>query len=241
MIFSYGSFESETAECLPEAFTQRRIYNARGRAQLLQKTLTVRFDIVKTSQATVHTRLQQLESAFALEGGSAVFRLDTGADSIYNLPAAGSHGVRIIDNTLWTEDGKAHYATGHPARITFQAEYAVSDGDPLVSYREQVTVIGNGGPRTVWLELDAGAPIQQTVSLSTPVLVIQSGEAVGSAAYPTGFIAAPLYPANLDNPDVAVTAGTPRWDGLSEVDYPISWQYRMTLPANPGLIFPVNR
>lgn len=241
MIFKYGgsSFESETAECLPEHFSQRRVYNQRGRAQTLVKTLVVRFDVVKTSQATIHARLQQLESAFALEGGEAKFVLDDGANSIYHLPV-GSRGVRIVDNTLWTEDGKAHYVTGHPARITFQAEYTVDDADPLTHFDQTITRIGNGGPRRVQLDLDIGEPAEQIVSTHSSVFFIQTGECVGHLTYQWVFLPPPIFPAYLENPEESVSVSTPRWDGLRQVDYPFRWQYRMTLPFNPGNQIPVN-
>jgi hypothetical protein len=238
MLFQYGSFVSETAEALPEAFSVQRVYNPRGRAQLVRKTLVVRVDIVKTSQATVHARLVQWRNALELEGADAKFILDAGGDSIYSLPSGGSRGVRILQNDFWTEDGKAHYATGHPLRVTFQAEYTVSDLDPLVHFRESITRIGNGGPRYVMQELDFGTPIQQVVSDQTPVIVIQAGEAVGAAAYPNAYVPAPLYPAYLDNPDEAISTESPRIDGLTPTDYAIRWQYRMTLNFNPGFLIP---
>jgi hypothetical protein len=238
MIFQYGSFTSETAEALPELFTAQRVYNPRGHAQFVRKTLVVRFDVVKTSQSTVHARLLQLASAFELEGGTPRFTLDAGGDSIYVLPSAGSRGVRIVQSDFWTEDGKAHYATGHPARVTFQAEYTISDADPLVHFRESITRIGNGGQRTVMQELDFGAPIQQIVSQSTPVTVIQSGEAVGASAYPLSFVPPPLYEGYLENPEEAISTESPRIDGLVATDYVIRWNYRMTLNFNPGFLIP---
>jgi|GEM_PF-6580968 len=238
MIFQYSGFPSETAEAMPETFTVQRRYNARGFAQTLVKTMVVRVDIIKTSQATVHARLVQWRDALELEGGSARFILDGGGDSIYSLPSAGSRGVRILNNDFWTEDGKAHYATGHPLRVTFQAEYLISDSDPYVHFRESVTKIGNGGPRYVMQELDGGTPIQQIVSLTTPVVVIQAGEAIGAAAYPP--IPSSMFPGFLDNPEEAISRESARRDGPSLVDWPIRWQYRHTLNFNPGVISPTS-
>jgi hypothetical protein len=87
-------------------------------------------------------------------------------------------------------------------------------------------------------ELDIGPPVQQITSQSTPVIVIQSGEAVGAAAYPLSFVPPALFPAFLDNPDEAIVTESPRIDGLVATDYVIRWAYRMTLNFNPGFLIP---
>lgn len=241
MILRYGGYSFEDAECLPAFYGRARQYNQRGRTQSVIKRLQIQGEIIAASQSLIDARVRQIESALALEGATVVLLLDSGSESAYKLDSGSSiSGVKITDGPNFPqEDGKAHYATGQPFNMTFEAEYLVSDGDPLVAYSESITKIGNGGPRVVWPELDNGPSIPQIVSTHTNVTVIQAGSAVGAAAYPFAYIPGPVFPQNLDNPDETTTVETPRLTGSGFVDFPLNWVYRMTLNANPGVVIPV--
>lgn len=237
MILQYGGFPFQNAEVTPTFFGQWRIYNQRGRAQLLRKRMTIEGEIIADGQAAINARMGQIQSAFALEGGTCVLLTDAGAETNYRLDSSAVSGVRIIEGpSFHIQDGKAHFATGLPFSITLEADYLVNDGDSLVSWSERVTRIGNGGPRVATIELDNGLPIRQIVSASTPVQIIQSGEAVGATTWPN--FPGAIFPAYLDNPEEAEGSDAPRTNGLGFLDFPIHWQYRHTLPYNPGTIRP---
>jgi hypothetical protein len=236
MIFRYAGYDHDNAECLPTFYGSFRRINDRGRTQSRVWRLAVSGEIVAVGQSAINARIAEIKNAYALEGGTAVLLKDDGSESEYRLSSSGSiSGVRIVDGPNFTmEEGKAHWATGLPFNVTFEAEYFVSDGDPLISYQETITKIGNGGPRVVWVELDNGPPVSQIVSTHTPVIVIQAGQAVGAAAYPYSYVPGYLFPANLDNPDEVNVHEHPRQSGNGHVDWTLSWVYRYTLNANPG-------
>lgn len=232
MYLTYGNTLTFTAgEAWPVFFGQQRRYNPRGMAQSVVKTMQVEGTIIASGQAAINTRVGQILTALELEGGSAIFHMDTGADTHIALPSAGSRGVRILQNTLTMEEGKAHFATGLPFSITFEAEYPIADLDPYVEYQETITRAGTGGPRKVWQELDFGVSIEQIVSTNTPVTYTQQGFAVGASGYP------PFPPAiyGYDDPDNSISYDAPQRDGLVYINFPIRWNYRKTVQGNQGL------
>lgn len=235
MYLQYDNFSFNPGEAFPAFFGQQRRYNQRGRAQSVVKRLQVQGEIVANGQDAINTRAGQILSALELEGGTVVFKKDGGGDTHIKLASAGSFGVRILQNTLEMQEARAHFATALPFSITFEAEYPVSDGDPIVDYRETIGHIGTGGPRHVFQELDEGAPVEQWVSTHSPVTIIQQGFSVGYSGYLT--FPEPLYPAAVDQPDgYQHFRDNPEVSGLAFINWPIRWSYRMTLSYLP----PVN-
>lgn len=243
MILRYAGYSFQDAECLPVFYGRARTYNARGRAQFIVKRLTIEGEIIAATQALIDARVREIENALAVEGGTAVLLLDSGAESAYKLDGGSSvSGVKIIDGPNFPqEEAKAHYATGQPFNMTFEAEYLISDFDPLVSFSESITKIGNAGPRVVWPELDNGQSIPQIVSTHTNVTIIQAGSAVGVSGYPFAYAPPPIFPQNLDNPDETTTVESPQLTGLGFQNFTLNWVYRMTLNANPGIVIPTAR
>lgn len=234
MQLKYANFLFQPGEAYPAYFGQRRVYGPRGRAQSLVKRVDVRGEILANGQTSINTRVGQILSALALEGGEVVFLKDDGSDTHIKLPAAGARGIRIVENSLTMEEGKAHFATALPFAMAFEAEYAIADGDPYVSYQETITKIGNGGPRTIIQELDYGPPVEQVVATHTPVTIVQQGVAVGASGYPT--FPVPLF--GSDAPDESRSYETPEISGYAATNFAIRWSYRKTFTNNPSLVAP---
>lgn len=234
MYLRYSNFAFSTGEAFPSFFRQIRRYNQRGRAQSIIKTVQVQGEVIATSQAGCESRVAQILTALELEGGSVDWIDDTGQQTHISLPSVGSYGVRILENTLTMEEAKAHWATGVPFQVTFEAEYGISDGDRYVFYQETIGKIGNGGPRIVIQELDNGPPIEQIVSTHTPVQMVQQGTAVGARAYPP--FPVPIF--GCDSTEQVQFYDTPEVNGLVYENYPIRWSYRKTLNTAPSLVPP---
>jgi hypothetical protein len=222
-------------------FGQSKLYNPRGRAQILRKRMVVEGEIIATTTA-IDTRMQEIIAIFSADGGSASFVRSNGAVTAYNLPSTGSiSGVRVVQPPSFIQqEGKAHMTTGLPFTVVLEADYPILDGFSLVSYSESITRIGQGGPRRVTVELDSGAPLEQIVSNQTPITIIQQGEAVGELIYPTEN--PPIFPSQIDLPDgYQLSQGAPRLDGQTYVDWPIRWAYRMTLTTATTIPPPLPR
>jgi hypothetical protein len=236
MRLAIGSYLFENAECLITYNGGQRLYSPRGRATGLLRTWIIEGEILRTTQATIETRRREIENALAIEGNSARLLADDGSTT-YQLDS--QKGVRVLELAWLQEENSAHFATALPFRIRLQGEEVISDGDPLVFYTEEITRIGNGGPRVVWPELQNGPSIPQTTASHTNVTIIQRGEAVGSFAYP--FFNPPLFPDNLQNPDEATSRVAPTWDGLALVNHTVRWNYIFVFNSAEPLPFPIVR
>lgn len=240
MQFKYGNFLFLDNECLVTFFGKTNRYNARGLAQTSVYTMVVEGEIVAAGQNAIDARARLITTALSLDGGSAVLYRSDGAATVYALDNTNARSIRVTNNSLLQQDGKAHYATGLPFSFTIEAEYGYSYADDLVSYEERITRIGTGEHRRVWPEVDQGTAEEQIVSTASNVTVVQTGSAVGAHRYPT--FSDPIFPNGLGSPeDYQTTTGTPRHDANGSFDWPISWTYRMTLPAGGTVPNPLTR
>lgn len=238
MYFRFSNYTHPFGECLVAFFNRATKYNRRGRPESAVFRMIVRGEIVATGQAAIDARVAEIRNAYGLDGGSAaLLRTDLSATSIA-MPTGSLRGVQVLDLTFEQEEKKAHFATGLPFSIALEAEYQISDGDPIVEYHEQLTVIGDGGPRYVWQEIDNGPPIRQMVSTNTPVTLLQSGFMVGTSAS-HAVVNEPLFPDNLDRPDgIQKGNATPKLDGGVLTEWGINWSYRMIFGGPVALPFP---
>lgn len=240
MIFIYGSYEHPDHECLVSFFGQERLFNQRGNAYITRKRMVVDGEIVANSATAINTRVGQILSAYAVDGGNVLLRQSDGIPTNFRMGHDSINGVRVVEGpSFFTQDGKAHFATGLPFSITLEADY-LEGNDTLQFYEERITRIGSGGPRSVTIELDNGPPVKQVVSSHTPIIVIQSGTAVGIAGRPQPN--APLFPAFMDGPeDDQVTNGSPQLNGGFPMNYTVSWNYRFTLTSPTSIPLPLLR
>lgn len=205
---------------------------------MLRRTMVVDGEIIADGTSAIASKVLTIKSALALDGGDAVLHSSVGTIALLNGGSIG--GVRVVERPSFTaQDGRAHWATGLPFRIVFEADYPyLTDG--LVSYTESITKVGNGGSRRVVLELDNGAPVEQTVSSNTPIQVIQTGVAVGFLAYPT--FNDPIFPGAIMAPeDLQTATELPRLARDTWVDWPIRWTYRMTLTNPTTVPYPLRK
>lgn len=243
MILSGNGYSHPDNECLVTFFGAQRIYNPRGQAAILRRTMRVEGEIIAATTAAIDARVAEIRAAYAVEGGSVVLYTSAGAATQFQLPSAGSiNGVRIVEGpTFFTQDAKAHYATGLPFAITFEADYLQPQTSGVQFYSETIVQIGDGGARRIVIEVDNGSPVEQVVSTHTPVVIIQSGEAMGYLSYITPNT--PLYSQYLDQPDgYQLIKESPQLLGGSiALNYVSRWNYRMTIPTSVTIPFPSTR
>lgn len=92
-------------------------------------------------------------------------------------------GVRVISDANPLGDG-TEYTTYVTVNVSFEADFPVRDIDPLMSYTEAVTIVGDGGPEFVYLPTLRGKWQKQKISETSLVTAIQSGEVIGWQRYP---------------------------------------------------------
>lgn len=238
MIIEYGGVRLDDHVAMPTFFGAARRFNSRGQAQSVVKRMVISGELLGTSATTIDAKVATLQSVFAVNGGLCRLLQTDGTATRFILGETGSFGgCKVLDGPTFTlEDGKAHYCTGLPFTVAMEAEYPVL-GAQLVAFQETITRVGTGGPRRVTIELDNAFPAEQIVSQATPVVVVQTGEAIGFATYPV--FPDPIFPTQVDLPDgYQTTVGSPRVDGGAYVDFPIRWNYRMTLPQTVTIPYP---
>lgn len=240
MIVAVGNFSFQDNEAMVTYFGQRRSYNARGRGQTLTRQMRVEGEMIGSSAAVLNDRLGEILSILSVDGFSAALLESDGTATHMQIGQGSFTGGRIVESHFPMQDGMAHFATAIPFGFTIEADYLVNDNDPLVAYSETLTQVGDGRPRSVVIEVDNGAPVEQTVSTHTPIYVIQQGEAVGILSYPVPNL--PLFPNAIRAPeDIQISEGSPRLDNGAWFDYPVRWQYRFTLPTSIGIPHPTKR
>lgn len=235
----YGPFSHSSGAIGVSSHTKQKRYNSRGRAQTIVERLTMEGTIIGTGstaaelQSNIRSQIAGMVSAYSVDGYSGGLMHSDGTPSAHYLSSAGSiSGVRVVQPpSFGTSLGGGEYATGRSFTIGLEAEYLISDGDPLVNWQETITVIGNGGERLVMIETDNSLPLIQQVSMATPVYVEQRGQSIGSVnhiAYP-GYLGGGLI---LDGPSEVKNSGTPRLAGSQFLDFPRSW-FRRYLSIGP--------
>jgi hypothetical protein len=227
MYAQIGSYTFDAGTVAVSSHSMQKRYNSRGRAQSKIERLVLEGTLIASTQSAIRAKIDALKTACEVDGVSAGLRHSNGSVSSHWLNNVGSvSGVQIVGWDFPESAGNAEYATGRSFTIALQAEYLISDLDPLVCWQETITVIGNGGPRFVPIETDNSAVLMQTVSLATPIYVEQRGQAIGSVAYPDPPTLLNTAGLVLDNPNITTQRGSPRQSGQSFVDWPISWFYR---------------
>lgn len=147
------------------------------------------------------------------------------------LPASGSaNGVicRGIEFGPVTLPQMTEWVAYRSYRATFEAEYADNSQSTVISYVENVELIGDGSSDYAVLECLTATPQAQVTKLYTKMAARQWGAAVGLLDYPS-------YPSPLGVPKPHGTRfykGSPLSRGrLVNRNFPIRWSYFMESPA----------
>lgn len=225
MYFQAGSFQ-HGSNLVNVRYAARPNRNARGFTATVTKTLELTGTLIASTQAAIRTAIQNLEAAytFGTSIGSAGLYHDDGTVSPHFLSVSGAlGGVRVESLDFPRDERTGEYATGRRFTIGLSAIYAASNV-AYQEYVEEIEVQGTGGPivgATVTLK---GPPKKQILAQRSIVTARQSGRAVGLRAYPP--YAAPLWPNDEQLDKRTQKKGSPRNEGGTFLDWPISWAYQ---------------
>lgn len=236
MYVTYGSTNLSTLGGLTgtSQVSYRRQYqpNQRGEPDTVRVSARVSgtiFLLQGTSYTTTEAQnaidgaVGALQTALSFQGQDLSFRTTAGVATALSLPDGISlGGVQITDLDI-PNDQPADYATGLSWSFSAEAIYSDPNAGELLAYNEQVEISG-GYPRTEWVEVVDGDPVEWTLATTTVGTLIQSGTMTGR----TGHLLLPaqLYPAyykpQLSNAGVVRPQKRP--DG-SVFAYSRSWRY----------------
>lgn len=220
MFFKYGTYQHPDNEVNLTSVSEVSTINDRGLIAFTTRRMTLRGELIASTQAALRTKINQLESAYSVRGRDAALYHDDGTISGHSLPSGSSlSGTRVI--SLSYPDGTAaEYATQRTFEIILEAEYPANGG--VSSWVETLTFLGNGGPTQVYIPLLNGPWQRQVTTQATSYRAIQSGTAVGLLGYPP--VPAPIWPQFL-LPNTRQNVSSPKNAGRRFVDYRISWAY----------------
>jgi hypothetical protein len=179
-----------------------------------------------STQAAITTAIQQLTSAYSVDGNDLVLYLDDGvtptAHALYNANCNG--GTRIVQAPSFPETlGTAEYqpAAGRSYSFAVEGETALTSENVVTKFEETLKFQGTGGPIVVWIPVAQGPWIQQQTSEASTYKVVQSGSAIG--LYGTPPVPPPIWPDAEIVQERQIQMSSPQRYG--ELDFPVSWSY----------------
>lgn len=233
MQFVAGSF-SHDANFVNVRHNIRPNRNARGFTWSVTETLELSGVLIPStvSQANIASAITSLEAAykFGTSIGDAGLNLDSGAASPHYLSASNAiGGVRVEYLDFPPDNNTGEFATGRQFSIVLSAIYSASNV-AYQQFEETITVQGTGGAQKAVITTLQGPPKEQILAQRTPVFATQTGRAVGVKTYPP--YPSPLWPRNEELDKRQQAKGSPRNEGGTFVDWPISWSYQF-ISAGP--------
>ena len=221
MYFKYGNYQHDAAD-VQLSLTKTAQRTERGRKKGVDWKMTLDGTLLPSTatQANVRTAIRDLESAYSEDGKNAVLHHDDGTASphaMYNNSFRG--GVRVAS----IEYPADIYATGLKYKFVLEGIEDTSD-DELLFFKEQIVVVGTGGPVFVYVPLSLGAPQRQIIRQRTSKTIMQSGRATGQSNYPSA--PGPLMPADEHEEQRRITHTSPRRDDDELTEYGVEWVYQ---------------
>jgi hypothetical protein len=227
----YGSFQHSVGEITDCQVRYALGLSRRNTAFTEKKIISARGTIVASGQAAVEARAAQIRDAYALNGFDWSLVMDSGADTsvaLYN--AASFTGVRVTRRPTFDVIGsRAGYVTNLNFSVELEAEYLRgSEQDRWLDFRERITVSGNGLGIRVIKPVDFGDWVEQQVTTTSPVIVMQEGQGIAKVQQP--FPNAAIYPERILDPtkDVSTEEFSPERNGNAWFGFGVRWSYRMT-------------
>lgn len=182
-------------------------------------------------QAALTAAENGLKAALKKPFQDLIFMQDSGAESATVLKQAGSiTGVVVTSGPHFQDVAGSEYATQRHFVFEAEADYPMTGvvGSRLVEYRETVRTSG-GGPLFVVAPAIEGPGQRQQVYELTPCTVVQSGYAVGFAAYPVP--PAQLFPFALaEAPDI-VEVSPDKMGANAYRLWRVEWSYKFVWPT----------
>ncbi len=205
------------------AITKRSNLDEFKRQLSVTNTFNITGALVEANQATLLTKLAELENAFSEGGGDFVMTLAGVGVPHQLLSSACIGGVRVTTPVSYPDGRGTELVNRRTFNIVLEGDVETPGASGyIVSYSETISYTGNGGARTALLEPLNGAPIEQQTHEQTVCRATQSGNAVGFSNYP-GIPAALLD--SPQNDKFTVTYGSPKKSGDRYTHYPVSWSY----------------
>jgi hypothetical protein len=234
--FKYGSYSHTSGTVDLVNFNTDRILDGRGKAQLVRKSMSIQGTLIGTgTQGNLKSQIEELETAYSVNGRDAVLLHDDGTQSAHTLTNGRSVGGVIVASLNYPVGGAGEYATQRSYTISLHADYLATGADNIVSWNDTVSITGTGGPRKVVLSTISGPAVVQTLAQRTPVRATQSGSGVGFNSWPPP--PRPFSAQNEEQERRSIKRTQPERRNRQFSNYAISWSYSFS-SASPLIGYP---
>lgn len=200
----------------------QKTFSPRGKSMTKTVTMSLFGELTYDTSAALITAATNVINAYSQDYGDAKFLIDgVPAHQLLNSGDCIS-GVRVV-GTSFPKNDPDELATVRSFAVTLRATYDACEDD-LLSWQESVETIGDGGPLTMVIDTVSG-PYQLTLAPTTAVRYIQTGKAIGYAAWPVA--PGPVNPAGNEGRLRRIRRTSARNMGTQLRYYTTSWSYYM--------------
>lgn len=228
MILKYGTYTHGDCECAISISRETwRDGTGKRRGYLERWTITGRIfasgaDLV----ANLTAQINAIETAYASDGSNLIlYESDGTTPTGHGMTSSSMVGGVKVSGPSFPSGKGPEYATYREYTITAEGKYE-SDTHEILSFGETISVSGTGGAKFIMLTPLDGAPIKQTIASKTPVVISQSGSAVGRSGYPTPPNPVSAINEHKDTRNIQKKNPERQADGTYK-NYEITWQYTM--------------
>jgi len=238
--FQYGAHIHPPSEVNLSNFEVLYRLSERGKRMTKTVRLHLSGELCYTGQAALTTKINELINAYAFDGYDAVLYQDDGTPTphaIYQNNADNLTGVKITHRS-WPKGDPAEYATARTFYIVLEATFRDLDSE-ILSFRESIRFMSDGGPGGVWYNMPTGAPRYQQVCQFTTQKIIQCGECVGFDGYPLPRLPGPVLPVYEQRFRRQIDMIGPTLAGRQYTHYGVKWCYYHEAPSDQsGSVIP---
>lgn len=171
--------------------------------------------------ANVTTQRRAIEAMFFQNNRDFQVLDNDNSTVIYELLAKDCVNGPSVTSYTNPDGGAGNYVSSLPYTVEIEGLIGINNSGTasknLLTFSEQLTIIGNGGPKRVIRVTRNTLPIRQQTSLATMVRAVQSGNAKGAGPWPIP--PNPIWPNDMVND---TEQGTRSYE---DGKYLISWSY----------------
>lgn len=224
MYLTYGNYTFPTGEARISIDKSVR-YSPRGTKEVVVETWTISGTLINDGEYANTLAVNELQAAFSLNNQDLILHHTDGTASTHYMTLGQATGGIRVTSLSFPEWKGGQFATGRTYQITVEGLFP-NTANQILSYRESIAFIGNGGPRYAYIELINGAPQRQTVSQQTLFRATQSGSAISQGGYIT--FPAPLWPQYEDGEARNQSTSGGELVGGVLTNFGIQWSYQFT-------------
>lgn len=226
--FRYGSYDHTDNEVNLVSMTKETTYSPRGASMSKVIRMVAVGHICDSNSTSLLQKIEDIYDAYLRNDASSAGLVGT-PHFIYAKDTM--DGIRVV-SVDFPEGAPGELATGRTYRIVLEANIRAIQ-DQIVWFTQTMTHIGSGGVAMVIIPRPTGPPMPVWYNASTPMKVIQHGQAIGMEAWPT--LPAPFWGSYEILPERRIAYTSPRrinrtGKSYRNFEFPMSWSYTFEMP-----------